>query len=600
MVNETIWIAVQIPKHHTASDQKKSKPENVEKTTFLRYGRTREHECPHFVPCCAGPTTFPALPFHQSHKAGKDSLPQGDSSPLPVLIAQRAMRESPRATTLASTTQSNMAWALYLTSGASSVVTDAQLAELDEFELVSRGNPRQAAIHLRSRIAHIAHALVCAAGAMPGRQQMLRSVNLLLSVLTTAAKDPPLLRRTVRGLASLHVHAVAEGRVSFQPPEVDEPTFLHPLVSIAVNRVSDKELSGSAAACLSVLLGCPSFENGIDDAVPESICEQANEQTRRLILSLVTEIVLTSSPMALRSLSSLLRRDFARNAFCEKDGVSTLASTLLTHPKMGHTAIGEIIANSAGRDAQSVTASYHAVFAIWMLTFAVSPTVLELVLSHVLSSRLLVVLGRLLNHSSGQRLKIARVTLSSLRNMASGTTALHARVRRDLLSAEVPAILQRLIRMGSGPGALLGADEDAMSDAQALAEILRKERASMSTLDAYIAEVRADALHWSPVHKDAHFWVTNAQRIVDEHRDVLKQLAAVLMRSERESAEAIVVACNDLTFVMRESVNGKAALLSIEGLKVTLMTLMTCHEDAEVRAATLTCIQYLVMSSLRP
>lgn len=492
-----------------------------------------------------------------------------------------------------------MAWALYLTSGASSSVTDAQLAELDEFELVCRGTSQQAATYLQSRIAHISHALVCAAGAMPGRQQMLRCVNLLVSVLTTASKDPTLLRSAVRGLAHLHLEAVAEGRVPLPAPKPDGPTFLQPLVSIAVNRVSDKELSVSAAACLSILLGCPSFDHGVDDAVPDSICEQANEQTRRIVLLLITEIVLTASPMALKSLSNLLRRDFARNAFCEKDGVSTLASTLLTHPTKSHTAIGEIIASAAGRVSQSVSASYHAVFAVWMLTFAVSPSVLELVLTHVLTSRLLVVLGRLLNHSSGQRLKIARVTLSSLRNLASGTTKLHRRVRRDLLAAEVPTVLQRLIRLGSGPGALLGADEDVMADAQALTDLLQKERASMSTLDAYIAEVRADTLHWSPVHTDAHFWVLYAQSLVEDHRDVLLLLARVLLRADKQSAEAIAVVCNDLSCILRESTSGKAAILSIEGLKSSLMTLMTCHEDAEVRAAALTCTQYLVMSSTR-
>ncbi|CDF39027.1 unnamed protein product [Chondrus crispus] len=234
-----------------------------------------------------------------------------------------------------------------------------------------------------------------------------------------------------------------------------------------------------------------------------------------------------------------------------------------------------------------------------MLTFAQRPEVMELVLSHVLSSRLLVVLGRLLNHSSGQRLKIARVTLSSLRNMASGSTVMHTRIRRDLLAAEVPAVLRRLIRMGSGRGALLGADEDAMDDARALAELLQEERASMSTLDAYIAEVQADALHWSPIHRDARFWMVNAQRIVDDHRRVVRQLATVLIESQRQSAEAIAVACNDLSMLMRETTTGKAALLSIEGLKVSLMSLMTCHEDPTVRAATLTCVQYLITSSVR-
>lgn len=494
-----------------------------------------------------------------------------------------------------------MAWSLYLTSGVAPTVTDAQLAELDEFELVARGPPEQVGRYLRQRVAHITHALVCAAGAMPGRQQMLRSVKTLQSVLDAVSPSAPLLRSAVQGLAQLHLEDERLGRA--QPPATaaDGPPFLRPLVNIAVNRVSDKELSGSAASCLSVLLGCPSFDLGGHDGMPVEVSAQADEQTRRLVRLLITEIVLTASPVALKSLSALLRRDFARDAFCEKDGVSTLASTLLTHPARRHTAIGEIIASTAVgvHHGQPVSASYHAVFAIWMLSFAASPAILERVLSKVLSSRLLLVLSRLLNHASGQRLKIARVTLSSFRNLASGSTELHMRVRRDLIAAEVPAVLERLKRMASGPGALLGTDEDAMADARELIDLLESERNSMSTLDAYVAEVRAGALHWSPVHKDVAFWVSYSQRLVDEYRDIVMLLAEVLTKSDKSFTTEICVACNDLAFIMRESVSGKAVLRSISGLKASLMQLMISHEDADVRTASLTCTQLLLISSTR-
>lgn len=493
---------------------------------------------------------------------------------------------------------SDMAWALYLTTGASPTVTDDQLAELDEFELVSRGSPSQVIQYLHQRIAHIIHALVCVAGAMPGRSQMLRSVTLLQSILDLAVSTPPILRLAIQGLAKLHLQHVVAGRVP--GAEDDEPTFLQPLVSIAVKRVSDKELAGAAAACLGTLLGCPSFDRGIDDKIPESVCAQANEQTRRLVELLITEISLTASPVALAALSSLLRRDFARVAFCDKDGTSTLAWTLSTHPAKTHTAVGELVASSspppAGVLTRPVVASYYAVFAVWMLTFAVSREARELVLTSVLSSRLLVVLARLLNHSSGQRLKIARVTLSSLRNLASGFTVLHSRVRKDLLAAEVPAVLQKLLIMGSGRGALLGNDEDAMDDARVLSDLLAKESETMSTLDDYLAEVKACALHWSPVHNDVDFWVRYAQRIVDEHRDVLVALTNIIT-AKQAPPEEIAVACNDLSNIMQESVNGKAALLSVDGFKHELMNLMTTHQDPGVRAATLPCIQHLVMTS---
>lgn len=482
-------------------------------------------------------------------------------------------------------------WSIYLTTSDNSGVTDEQLAELDEFQLLSRISPEKIYAHLQSRIAYITYALICASGAVPGRSQMLRSVNMLQSIMDTAVSQPLLLRKTVRGLAALHRESVDLGRVKDA-----ETKFLAPLVNIAVNRVSDKELAGGAAKCLGVLLGCPSLDRGVDDMVSEQICQEADEQTRRLIGVLITEVYHTSSPTALTALSSLLRRDYARLAFCERDGTSTLAWTLGTEPGKGDTGIGEGLAQDTGLGIRAVATAYQAVFSVWMLTFAVGQEVKELVLTSVLSSRLLVVLGRLLNHVNGQRLKIARVTMSSLRNLATGDDVLRMRVRRDLLAAEVPVVLDKLLRMGFGRGSLLGNDEDAMADAFALSELLKTEMTKMSTLDAYVSEVKACALHWSPVHSDTSFWLNYAQKIVEDHREVLSALARVV-KAKNAPSEELIIACSDIANIIQASVSGKAALLALDGLKTNLMKLMSSHFDDNVRKAALNCVQLLIMTN---
>lgn len=499
-------------------------------------------------------------------------------------------------------TQPTMAWAICLSTTTQASVTDAHIALLDEFDLAVRAGPQPRAQILQNRMGHIIHALVCAAGAVNSRSQMLRSVNLLGEALRDV--DSISVRKAVRELTACHITEMERRTNILSPAKSDTsltgipdslgPSFLRPLANIAVNRVSDKQLSATAADSLATLLGCSSLDPAADEHIPRYICDEAHQQTKRLIAMLITEIVLTFSPRALRSLSKLLRRDGARKAFCEKDGVSTLASTLQTHPGKGYTAIGEIVATTE-HSPDPVNASYHAVFAVWMLTFAGDPDVAELVLTHASSSRLVVVLSRLLKHASGQRLKIARVTLASLKNMAIGDTPLHKRMRRDMVSADIPAVLDRFVSMTAGAGSLIGKDDDAMLDAHALLNLLIHERQTMSSIDAYLAEVKAGALHWSTVHKDIAFWINNAGLIIERHSSILRTLCDLLTNSN-SSIDEKLIACNDIGLLIRHSATGRRAALSITGLKAALMELMVAAKEDELRHAALNCVQLLLLS----
>lgn len=490
-------------------------------------------------------------------------------------------------TTLTHRAPPQMAWALYLSAASSSSVTDDQLAELDDYELASRAGPSTRAEHLSRRIGHIVFALVCAAGALNSRQQMLRAVSLLQALLSSA--DPPLLASAAQGLVSAYcAHA-----------NNDRPDFLAPLVSIAVDRVSDEQLSATAAHSLCILLGCPVFEPALDKHIPADVCEQVHVQTRKVIAMLITEVMLTASPPALAALSQLLRRDSARLAFCEKDGVSSLAAVLQTQPGHIHTAIGELVATST-RDGRGVGASdpvyasYHAVFSVWMLTFASCDKVLQTVLDKFVSSRLVVVLARLLNHSSEQSFKIARVTLASLCNMAVGSSHLHERIRRDLLAAHAPAVLKRLLGMASASGSFMGTDEDVVANATQLLAVLDDERASMSTRDSYVAELNARALHWSPLHKDAAFWIDNSHALLSHSPGVVHSLAAIVMDGEAEDLQR-VVAVSDISKLVRACPPARRAFLAVPGLKAFLMELMLVADEPELKSGALLCVQLLLL-----
>lgn len=462
-----------------------------------------------------------------------------------------------------------MPWSIDPTTATASALSDAQLAELDAFDLISQ-TPSALHAHLRAHLAPLLHALLAALAAHTGRQHLLRAVRTLHTALTPAASDRALLSAAVRRLAFLHLAS---------PPPVASPpapAFLRPLADLAVHRVSDTALSTPAAAALAVLLGCPVLDAHAHPRLPDPVPADATSQTSRLVRLLLTEIVLTSSPAALAALSALLRRDPARRAFAQKDGVSALAAVL-----PGATA----------------ARAYHAAFALWMLSYARGSTQ-QLVLRKALSARVLLRLAALLA-SPPVPLKVARVALAALRNFASGKSNLHVRVRRDLIAAHLPATLGRLLRAPPGPGAPLGADADALADAGALHDVLAVELAGMSTLDCYVDEVRSGALHWSPVHRDVGFWQRCAQRVVDEHRDVVERLACIVRKGFDGVPAEVCVACNDLGLLMQESVSGRAVVLRQEGLKTGLMKLMAGHSDGEVRAAALVCVQLMLMSGWR-
>jgi hypothetical protein len=505
-----------------------------------------------------------------------------------------------------------------------SSLSETAVGTLDDYELAARNGDRTHAEYLQSYTGVLCAALVAAARAMKGRSDMLRIALTLRGVLWGARRH--VIRAAIIGIAQADAD-------SSEPTDVDGeswPEFVQPLLKMAVERVSDATLSASVADSLAALLG--SVELDSDGVVDERTREVANDQTMRLVGSLITEVSLTSSPRALASLGTLLRRDFARSAFCGRDGVSTLASTLLTDPSDAHPSIGKAVtgADAASMDhriggvgylgscggiggglgeiatdagvvsgdasATAVSATYHAALAVWMMSFAASPACVRDVLFACLSARLVLVLSKLLDHVSGRRLKIARVVLATLRNLSTGSTDLHVRIRREMIGADIPAVIQRLGNLGT----VIGRDVDATEDARFLIEILANDQMEMSTLDMYLNEVRSGALRWSIIHSDDAFWVENAERVVTESRDVLPLLAGMIAENGTDTAvsnELRAIACNDMARIVRLSISGRRAAMTHPGLKERLMYLMTTADDPELRRLSLNCVQLLLITN---
>lgn len=596
-----------------------------------------------------------------------------------------------------------MAWALYLSSS-DSALSDAQLAELDDYELASRSGTAAASTYLSTRLGPVVQALVCTAGSLHSRSAMLRSVTLLHSILTSPSLSPaPVLRLAVSHLLSQHQHSLSDD------------DFLAPLLSIAVNRVSDVQLSTAAAHALAILLGCKVLDDAAANERQEAVYNAVQTTTKRLVALLITEVVLTSSPHALAALAVLLRRDGAKKVFCEKDGVSTLAATLQTHPHDKYTAIGQVVANNGCTEPRAlkhvgvhhpptrnshpyycdnnmyhhhhdvsytypssrstctdsyytlsddstvpqqlrhdegaeplgnnaIYASYHAVFAVWTLSFVPArydDPVTDAVLSAMCVARLPAILARLLAHASGQRLKIARLTLAALRNLAARSD----RVRTDLVRAGVLAALRRLLKDTGVRGSLIGTDDDARADATELLQLLQPLAAPAATLTVLRDELITGPLSAAnPWHSSDEFWRRHA---TDALTDVLVGLSRIVraratqndkhddhdtysststsedtdtgseMGSSSEEGEggkeeekeqvrravvvpmddeSVRVACEDLTMIMRYAgKRGRAAIVAAPGLRDALMAVMVREAVGTVRNAALVCVQTLLV-----
>lgn len=378
--------------------------------------------------------------------------------------------------------------------------------------------------------------------------------------------------------------------------EPDGPVFVEPVLKMAVERVSDGTLSANAADALATLFGSTVLDD--DPKIDQNCRNVANDQAMALVNSLITEVALSSSPNALGALCALLRRDFTRQAFCKRDGVSTLASTLQTDPDDLHASIGEAVMKGSEVEEQdpnasndAVAATYSAVFAVWMLSFAASHDCVEEVLRCALSAKLVLTLSNLLDHMSGRRLKIARVVLATLRNLSSGQTEQHSLLRQEMVGTGLPGVLRQLQGMHS----TIGRDVDAVTDLEALVELLNQEQADMSTVDNYLAELRSGALRPSNLHYDELFWIENSEKLVTDTPEAVPLLCEMICR-DSTSTEARVVACNDLSRLLRLSTSGRRRALKVSQLKSRLLSLMTTAEDAELRRHALTCIQLMLLT----
>ncbi|KAI8393735.1 armadillo-type protein [Radiomyces spectabilis] len=221
---------------------------------------------------------------------------------------------------------------------------------------------------------------------------------------------------------------------------------------------------------------------------------------------------------------------------------------------------------------------YEITFAIWLLTFD-DEIAAQLNRKHdVLPS-----LVDIAKHAVKE--KVIRVVVAIFKNLIE-------RAPRANLSA---MLVVKVLPFAEHLSTRKWSDQEIVEDIEFVKTQLQENFQSLTTFEAYAAEVETGKLEWTPPHQSDNFWRQNAGRLNDQDYHLLRLLTRLMSSSNNPTVLAI--ACHDLgQYVKYTSSDGRKRLQEV-GAKQRIMELMT-HQDPEVRYHALSATQkYFSMSS---
>jgi len=137
-------------------------------------------------------------------------------------------------------------------------------------------------------------------------------------------------------------------------------------------------------------------------------------------------------------------------------------------------------------------------------------------------------------------------------------------------------------------------DAELVDNLEQLAKGLAKRRVIASSWERYLTEVRSGSLDWSPSHTDEGFWRNECSKLTDNNCFVLRNLIA-MMSSRDVDPRTLAVACHDVGEFATHYPAGRFLACDL-GAKTAAMALMV-HEDEEVKAKSLVCVQKLLVAN---
>lgn len=225
-----------------------------------------------------------------------------------------------------------------------------------------------------------------------------------------------------------------------------------------------------------------------------------------------------------RCLQMLLRIDEYRLAFVAAEGIQILNSVL-----QGKT---------------NFQIQYQIIFCMWIMSF--NPVLTERMSRHNIIPSLSDILAE-----SGKE-KVTRIILATLRNFIEKVDEQDV-ARNNAITMVQCKVLKQLEMMMQNLAKY--EDPDIKEDIEFLTARLQASVQDLSSFDEYSTELKSGRLEWSPVHQSEKFWRENADKLNDNHYQLLKILINLLQSSK--DPLVLSVASHDLGEYVRHYPRGK-------------------------------------------
>ncbi|PAA46367.1 hypothetical protein BOX15_Mlig007750g3 [Macrostomum lignano] len=259
-----------------------------------------------------------------------------------------------------------------------------------------------------------------------------------------------------------------------------------------------------------------------------------------------------------RCLQMMLRVGPYRQAFCDIDGIATLASVLST--KVNY------------------QIQYQLVFCLWCLSFDAD------IVMRMKKYNLIPICADVLCESEKE--KVNRIVCAFFRHLLEKPTD-SMMVRESALSMVHCKVLKQVELLVQKKYD----DPEHEDDLQFLFERLSTSIQDLSSFDEYASELKAGRLEWSPVHKSERFWHENATKLNERNYELLKILVRLLETSK--DSLVLCVAAHDVGEYVRHYPRGKTVIEQL-GAKELVMRMLT-SDDPNVRYNALIAVQKIMV-----
>lgn len=355
--------------------------------------------------------------------------------------------------------------------------------------------------------------------------------------------------------------------------------------------MQDEFVSLKAAQFLGIFLTAQAASRS-SDAPPTSVLDKLleflNKQLKTVVGNSTDGAQGNAASVALLVLSEVLRQASFRSRVWEqatqqaesKDAQQAIVGTLVALEQ-------KTTAGGSGTQTPRESTSgypqlqYQGLFALWVLTFD-QQAAAGIDAYFGLASVLVRLAQTALKH------KIVRLIVGIWDNMLTVSNASEENAGR-LLGAKVLPLCKTLQERNYP-------DEEMRDQLKHVADVLASRLDQMSSYEEYQSELQSKHLSEdNPVHSLDEFWKENAEKLIEDNEQDLKQLVALVKPESNSDSTTLALACNDIGKFVHNFEGGRRRVTAL-GAKDAIMGLVD-SEDPQVRHAALQTLARLVSSS---